>query len=179
MSALGATAELVGGDADAYRPAGSSGARICTRGRPLAIAGAAGSATAAPNQCVLAAPDATLAVAAPPPARLALPQSAAEECYDFRAAIAAFTPGTVGAGPDDWLVPAWYQGGPERSPCDDPGSGCSAVTAKASKKKPSIKHPKHPKHLKHPKHPKHLEHPRHHQHPKHPKHPKHLKHPLP
>ncbi len=152
VSVHGVTAELVGGDADVYRPAGGGGARICTHGRPLSIAGTGGSATASPNQCVGAAPDAPLAAAAAPPMRLALPQSAAEECYDLRVATAAFTPDYVARGPDDWLFPAWNPDRLERDACDDPGSGCNAdllsnggdKPSKKSSKKPSLKASKKP-----------------------------------
>ncbi len=141
LSTFGATAEFVGGDVDAYSRDGDTAGLICTHGRPLSVAGQGAATTVPPDQCVgtgspdgaigvAAAPDAPIRAAAAPARRLALPQSAAEECYVVGMLTpAAFSPEVVAARGDDWLFPGWNPDALDLRPCEDPGSGCTAQSA--------------------------------------------------
>ena len=111
LAVSNAEVALIGGDADAYAAVDGAPAVLCTRGA----------------QCVAAVAGEAPRVAAAPATRLALPQSADEECYaDVGVETALLYPPAVGTGPDYWLFPDQRLLGPEPDPCDNPGSGCNA-----------------------------------------------------
>lgn len=136
LSVLDARATILGNDSEAYVFTEKVGryAMLCEWDRALPVARDRERAIVEPGRCVLAKPKEPLYLADAHDERMGTP---ARDFCDIGPVIGAlddrFSPSDVAAGPPSLFAPA-PPGPPDagpRSPCDEPGSGCTAVLGAA------------------------------------------------